>query len=298
MKKRIDEGDKTYNKNVDNSDMTQPLYPTNLDMITLFGLFITCLYGAKFLVAPLLFTLFDSSAVGSNNAGAVMLFSQLMAFIPTILFMFIMRKRRGNEPIKVKFSVKGFDPVIILSGLVMMFAVSIIIEPLLALVPSVRPNLSGGGFLMLLSVVVVAPIFEEYICRGLLLESLRSTRGVVLAWIISSLFFAMMHLDGVLSLNAFFMGLILGYIYISSGSLFAPIILHAINNAFAYLFFAIGKDGMMLRDLVANNYIYYIMYALSIVVFVIAKIKYTRRFKEIIAKEETGFDDDVAKDNI
>ncbi len=290
MKKGIDQGDKSYNKNVDNSDMTQPLYPTNLDMITLFGLFITCLYGGKFLVLPLLLPLFGSSAVGADNAGAVMLLSQMMAFIPTILFMFIMRKRRGNEPIKVKFSLKGFDPVIIVSGLVMMFAVSVIIEPLLALVPSVRPPIDGGGFLMLLSVVVVAPIFEEYICRGLLLESLRSTRGVVLAWIISSLFFAMMHLDGVLSINAFFMGLILGYIYISSGSLFAPIILHAINNAFAYIFFAVGKDGMMLRDLVSNNIIYYIMYVLAIAVFVVAKIRYTRRFKEIVAMEEKGLD--------
>jgi hypothetical protein len=92
--------------------------------------------------------------------------------------------------------------------------------------------------LLLLSAIVIAPIFEECVYRGLLQSTLaewlgRSRRG--LAIFLAAFLFAIVHLGAtpphaIPALFAF--GLILGYLYERTGSLLPSILLHAGFNAF------------------------------------------------------------------
>ena len=74
--------------------------------------------------------------------------------------------------------MRGFDPTILLWGVIMLLSLVIVIEPIMVLLPE-PPEVVGRGLFLLIAVGVVAPIFEELICRGVILEAVRAKRG---AW--------------------------------------------------------------------------------------------------------------------
>lgn len=85
--------------------------------------------------------------------------------------------------------------------------------------------------LLIISVSIVAPIFEEIIYRGIILEQLYRRYGMIKAIIISALLFGLMHLNIQQGVNAFFIGIVLGFIYIKTNSLLLSIFLHFANNS-------------------------------------------------------------------
>jgi len=89
-----------------------------------------------------------------------------------------------------------------------------------------------------ISVVVVAPIIEEFLFRGFLHSQLR--RSVLKDWgaiVVSSLVWTAIHFQyeiGILFF-LFLFGLFLGFLRLKYGSLLIPIVLHAINNLLSFL---------------------------------------------------------------
>ena len=79
--------------------------------------------------------------------------------------------------------------------------------------------------------MIFAPIFEELICRGVVLGSLRGKFGVTTAWLVSSLFFGVLHGQPVQVINATVIGLVLGYVYLATDSLWSVMILHRPTSA-------------------------------------------------------------------
>lgn len=92
-----------------------------------------------------------------------------------------------------------------------------------------------GNFVSFLIVVaLVAPVTEEIIFRGLILDGLRENYPLRTALLLSSMFFAVIHFDVYAVVNAFILGIALAFVRISTGSLFLCIVLHALVNAFPY----------------------------------------------------------------
>ena len=161
-------------------------------------------------------------------------------------------------------------------------AVGVVLEPLLALLPELQINV-GRGFWTILSLVLFAPVFEELICRGVVLGSLRSRYGVTIAWLVSSLFFGILHGQPVQVVNAFVVGLVLGYVYIATDSLWAAMILHALNNAVAYLMLVTGHANTLLIDLIPGRTLYVAVYVVALAVLVVSGYmmwRALRRMKE------------------
>jgi len=83
-------------------------------------------------------------------------------------------------------------------------------------------------------VMVLIPAFgEELFFRGVLQKVFHSNFGAPTAVVVSALCFAFAHQQPLSMLPIFFMGLTFGYVRIWTGSLWAPILLHAVNNGFA-----------------------------------------------------------------
>lgn len=150
-----------------------------------------------------------------------------------------------------RFSRRGLNPVLLLWGVFFMLSTSVVLEPLLSLMPEV-PNVYGRGAWAIVTVVVMAPLFEEVIFRGVLLESTRARYGVVAAWLLSSAIFGIVHVHPTVVVNAFVMGLVLAFIYLRTDSLWSAIILHAVNNGIAYLALIAGHGNSMLIDMVGS----------------------------------------------
>lgn len=117
-------------------------------------------------------------------------------------------------------------------------------------------ELAISPIILILSVAVVAPIYEEVIFRGILLKGMAKKLNPVIALVASALLFALVHLNIPQGINAFLLGLVIGFIYLKMGSIYLSIFAHFVNNFLALslssLFtliegkYAMGIHGMLL----------------------------------------------------
>lgn len=83
-------------------------------------------------------------------------------------------------------------------------------------------------------ILVVAPaILEEFCFRGVICGRLARYNKTA-AVLISSILFSLIHMNFDQIPFAFAAGLLLGYLYVRTGSIWGGVILHAVNNGFAY----------------------------------------------------------------
>lgn len=83
-------------------------------------------------------------------------------------------------------------------------------------------------------VCLLAPVTEEILMRGFALDGLKRTYGAVTALLVSSLLFALLHFNMVQTLSAFICGLILGVLYLRTGSLLCCMIAHGGYNLISF----------------------------------------------------------------
>ena len=81
--------------------------------------------------------------------------------------------------------------------------------------------------------VVGAPIVEELLFRGVLFEEIRNECSLKMTIFLTALVFGIYHFNIIQTPNTFFMGLVLAYVYYKTGTIRAPIIIHATNNILA-----------------------------------------------------------------
>ncbi len=94
--------------------------------------------------------------------------------------------------------------------------------------------------LLVISVLIIAPITEEFVFRGLILNKLLNAFGPIAAVTISACLFALIHFmtgDPLTAVGAFFTGVILGVSLVRTGSLLPAIAAHVFANlaGFNYL---------------------------------------------------------------
>ena len=85
-------------------------------------------------------------------------------------------------------------------------------------------------WLVIVAVVILAPIAEEVFFRGVVYNAWLRERGRRWAFVGSSVLWAMIHVSLVALLPIFLLGLALAWIYQRTGSLLAPIVMHATVN--------------------------------------------------------------------
>lgn len=257
-------------------------FPTAGDLLALVGIFlisqlfallIAFLSGCAFPSVQGGETRYPPDGTWSRTQCIVYMTSMALTILFTLLYR---RARHGRGPV-ARFSLRGLNPILILWGVVLLVATVVVTEPLVDFFRFMPlPELTPGGWTVLMA-VVAAPLFEEFLCRGIVLESLRPRYGVVAAWLVSSIFFAVIHFHPALVVNAFIIGLILAYIYIRSSSLYPGIVLHAFNNALALLLaWTAWPEGpyagknigeLTLRELIGNPGVYALVYIVSMAVF-------------------------------
>ena len=92
----------------------------------------------------------------------------------------------------------------------------------------VHPNMVYAVVLFLM-MVIAAPIFEEFLCRGILYDALK-TYGDGIAIIVTSILFGLMHGSFYMLPYTTAIGFALGYVRYATGSLWAVTVLHALLN--------------------------------------------------------------------
>ncbi|WP_320054483.1 CPBP family intramembrane glutamic endopeptidase [uncultured Acetobacteroides sp.] len=87
----------------------------------------------------------------------------------------------------------------------------------------------------IIAMVIVAPIAEEIIFRGMITKLLLEEYRPIKAILISALIFGIIHFNPAQIPVAFVLGLLFGWLYYKTGSIIPGIILHFTNNAVVIL---------------------------------------------------------------
>ena len=99
-----------------------------------------------------------------------------------------------------------------------------------------QPESTLGYIFLFLAVVIVAPIGEEILFRGFLQKFLEEYwQDITRAVLVTSLFFAMIHFNPFWTIQIYLLGVILGFLSWKTKSVIPSIILHSLNNGFAYI---------------------------------------------------------------
>lgn len=93
-----------------------------------------------------------------------------------------------------------------------------------------EPQSGWSLFFLLLLAVVVAPLVEEALFRGMLLPVLMKKMSPGMAIVISSAFFSVIHQHLPSMVPLFVLAVVLAMLYIYSGSLWTSIVLHSVFN--------------------------------------------------------------------
>lgn len=100
----------------------------------------------------------------------------------------------------------------------------------------VEEDSTGVLVFMIVFGAFAAPVIEEFFFRGFLQTALNRYLGRWKAIVISSIFFAAVHLNMYVFLQIFILGVLLAYVFERTGSLIAPITIHVVHNSATFAF--------------------------------------------------------------
>jgi len=188
--------------------------------------------------------------------------SQLIYYVlissTALYILYSIRKKRSSEKsFSVSFSYMYAIPFIILGGWVLIFGAT---DPLSDLIP-VPEFLKDqfekvevySGIATLFMMVIAAPIFEELVYRGIILDGLLKRYSPFTAILVSSLLFGLVHLNPWQFIPGFIIGLFAGWIYYRTRNLTLTMILHATINLVGY-FQIVYKDVLGKYETVVELY--------------------------------------------
>ena len=123
------------------------------------------------------------------------------------------------------------------------------------------------SFLMM---VIAAPILEELIFRGIVLNGLLKRYSPKKAIIVSAIIFGLVHLNPWQFVSASMIGFLMGWVYYKTHNILLTIVIHMANNLVGFLLFLVVDPSEMMDTSVFElyggilNYIFIIIGAIAI----------------------------------
>lgn len=170
----------------------------------------------------------------AENTNLILIITDVLVVLFLWVFFAIRKKKLTTEADMRKFSV-SYVPWIILTGVALAvfisFALGFLPEKWLMDYAAASEDVTGTlSAVALISTVLVAPIVEEILFRGIILSRLRKAMPVAPAILLSALVFGLMHGQILWIAYAAFLGIILALVAIRTKSILATILLHVTFN--------------------------------------------------------------------
>lgn len=163
---------------------------------------------------------------------------------------------------------------------------------LLNLVASLKPEwfdsynelmkqLGGGSSLLsFIAIVIIAPISEELIFRGIIFEKCKKAMPLIVANILQAALFGVMHFNIIQGLYAFALGLFLGMVCNKRRSIVVAIVLHFMFNLSGVLL-----DLILTDELFNLPIILVVMFLFSLAITVFSTLKIAKDNFQIVKNE-------------
>lgn len=188
--------------------------------------------------------------VGESGAPQNLIYILQILFYVVLFFAFFNRGLTSQEQKKVLTSDKKTfslplmmapffigSLVSVLYGLVIQFLFPSLFESYLGASESIELMIEQAGYLQIgmifLAIVVLAPIVEEILFRGILFNLIAKRKSTLFAMITSSLIFGFLHAETMVPTAV--IGFVLCFIYHKTGNLYLAMGAHAFNNLIAFV---------------------------------------------------------------
>ena len=179
------------------------------------------------------------------------------------------------------FSIRGnwklefgqWPMAILVISVFTILSIQFVLEPLHSLVPpsdlvlKIFKGLQSHPVSFFLMVVVAAPVLEEILFRGIILDGYLKNYKPINGILVSALLFALIHGNLAQGIGAFLLGFLFGWIYWKTKSIIACIFLHAVNNLLAFVSVMASSDDNLDRTMrmwINHDGLYWSFYVLCI----------------------------------
>jgi len=222
--------------------------------------------------------LLDQIKVATQNALRIHLPDSIIftALFAALIYFFICRARKQNLFAVCRFNTIKFYqvPIFVLAG-ISIYVVIVFLNALILItgifdtsfsqIQTAFASFRDGNFVLaFVALVIAAPIIEEMLCRGLVMNEMRGMNVVAIIFI-QALLFGINHFNLVQMISTILFGALLGFIYVWTNSIWSAIIIHSSYNSVAF-FLMRFELGAFLQ--------YYIPILLPISILVIIAIMY------------------------
>ncbi len=243
------------------------------------------------IVAMIAFSLVSPSLEGLFGKEISMLITYSLGMFATLLFAHQLRKKESGES---RFHFKKISPLRAILAIVVTVGLQIGISvPLGNLIP--MPEMFKQIFLELaklngwaafVTIAIAAPLLEELIFRGVILDGLLRKYSPSKAIFWSSFLFALVHLNPWQFISAMVIGVFSAWLYYKTANLNLSILIHFFNNATAFILMQYIDSAYMMEanytDLLGSTLIAALVVIGAISLALVGIIGLNRSFVSIV----------------
>ena len=197
-----------------------------------------------------------------------------LGFILTIVFAWKM----GN---RTSLSFGSVVPNLLPWVILLTLGIRLLIEPVLISLPYyeqfqefMMKAIGDNMFLAFLTVAIAASILEEVLFRGIILDGFLKNYSPWKAIFWSATLFGLVHMNPYQFLLALLIGMVMGWIYWKTGSLWLCILVHFVNNSFGFIvgwFLGLNiKEMTSTRELMNGDQQYMMLLGMAAVAVVVS----------------------------
>jgi uncharacterized protein len=224
-------------------------YPTIKQSIGIVGILFCCMIVAS----P---ALFAENLIGKE--ASFLLYYVISTGIALAAALALRKNKTHEQPFRFEIEDPSIIPFIIVATMALLFGVTM---PLMSLIPISdffkKVFIEFGsqtGFFSFLSIVIAAPILEELIFRGVILDGFLKRYSPTKAILFSSFLFGFIHLNPWQFVGAGIIGIFMGWVYYRTRSVSLTIIIHLSNNLAA---FAMGQMSELTMENIDDSMVEY-----------------------------------------
>lgn len=227
-----------------------------------------------------------------NKEAAKLLYYLFAIGIPFLIVYSIRKRKTGKYSFEIGIKNKRIIPSLILGLIALLLG---IIGPIGSLIPMpeiikeiFRGSRSQTGVSAFILMVIAAPILEELIFRGIILDGLLSKYTPFKSILISSLLFGLVHLNPWQFVTGFMIGIFMGWVYYNTRSVLPTIIIHAAANLVGFSVRIFADAESSLNNTLADNYGGITNFVLAIIGYVIVVLVCVYYLKKEFIKNGTA----------
>ena len=189
----------------------------------------------------------EATSLVLSSTGLITLISDLTVLVVLVIFFLLRRKKPLEEVGLVRTEpacVGASCAAAPLLYVVVSIALSLLPEAWLESYASASSVLAQDDIFTILATVVLAPVTEEVVFRGLIFSRLERAMPGWLAAVLSALAFGLCHGQPVWMAYAFVLGLLFALLRLWTGSILPSLLAHFIFNSISPIAQALGNAGV------------------------------------------------------